>query len=399
MPFGQAVDELRASWHVDVSPATVRRQAEGAGASYVAIETAEVDRLERETPPSPQAPDLQQMSVDGAMVPLVHKEWGEMRTLAIGAIEQPVVRNGEVEVHTGQVTYFSRLYDAETFTRLATVETHRRGTERARVVCGVVDGAEWEQDFLDMHRADAVRILDFGHAAEHVSAIGRISYGDGTEAFKQWLTAQLHELKHGAPETVIATLHGLRDIMTESGAAGDAARATMDTSIAYLQKRIDQIRYAQFIAQGYPIGSGMVESAHTVVIEARLKGAGMHWTRTHGNEMGALRSMLCSGRWDEDWPRICARLRLQAREKHREARRKRLAAAASADAEETTTQPVSHVAQPTLMPADRQTTHERTGDKSESARPRPAANHPWRHSPVGRARYHRSGQLTSSQQT
>lgn len=110
-----------------MSDSTILRQAEAAGAAYVALQTAEVGHLERELAPAPAGPALKQMSVDGAMIPLIHKEWAEVRTLALGVVEHPVMRNGEVEVHTGQISYFSRLCDAGIFTRLATVETHRQG--------------------------------------------------------------------------------------------------------------------------------------------------------------------------------------------------------------------------------------------------------------------------------
>lgn len=60
--------------------------------------------------------------------------------------------------------------DAETFTHQAYVETYRRGTETAKVVCTVQDGAEWEQGLVDVLRPDAVRILDFPHAVEHLTS-------------------------------------------------------------------------------------------------------------------------------------------------------------------------------------------------------------------------------------
>src|SRR3989304_3588270 len=53
---------------VDVSAATVRRKTERAGLAYVVLQTAEVARLERELPPAPQGPALQQLRVDGAVV-------------------------------------------------------------------------------------------------------------------------------------------------------------------------------------------------------------------------------------------------------------------------------------------------------------------------------------------
>lgn len=382
-------------WKVDVSDPTVRRQTETAGAAYVTRQTADVDRLEQDPPPSPPGPACQQMSVDGAFVPLVHKEWGEMRTVALGVVEQPVMRDGEVEVHTGQVSYFSRMCDAETFTRLATVETQRRGTETAQVVCAVVDGAPWEQEFIAMHRADAVRILDFAHAAEYVSAVGQVVHGEGTEAFSQWLRGELHELKHGKPETVIADLRQLAGRMTGSGAVGDEAQATIEAKVVYLEKRIEQMRYAEFVAQGYPIGSGMVESGHTVVIEARLNGAGMHWTRTHANEMGALRSMLCSGRWESEWPLICDDLRRSEQERRRAARRCRQTAAAEARTQgDSSVQPVGQATRPALVPPDHRNGPSVRPERCEAGPTRPPANHPWRHSPVGRARYRRSEQRT-----
>ena len=89
----------------------------------------------------------------------------------------------------------------------------------------------------------------------------------------------------------------------------------MKTSLGYLEKRRDQIRYVEFQAQGYPIGSGAVESANKLVVEARLKGLGMHWARAHVDPMLALRTVVCSDRWEEVWPQISQRLREKARER------------------------------------------------------------------------------------
>ncbi len=48
----------------------------------------------------------------------------------------------------------------------------------------MTEGAEWEQGFIDLHWRDAVRILDFGHAAEYVADAGDAVYGEGTAASK-----------------------------------------------------------------------------------------------------------------------------------------------------------------------------------------------------------------------
>ena len=71
----------------------------------------------------------------------------------------------------------------------------------------------------------------------------------------------------------------------------------------------DQIDYAHFRRQGLPIGSGMVESGHKRVVQARLKGAGMHWARSSVDPMLALRCAVCNDRWDAAWADVARHLR------------------------------------------------------------------------------------------
>jgi hypothetical protein len=167
MPFGRAVTEAAWFTGVTLSETSVRRLTEAAGRCYEAGQTTQAATLERETPLAPQGPPVQGLYVDGAMVPLVGGAWGEIKTLAIGTVETRESGSRarqEQEVRTTDLSYFSRMTDHETFTRLALVETHRRGTETAGVVCAVSDGAVWIQACIDHHRPDAVRILDWPHA-------------------------------------------------------------------------------------------------------------------------------------------------------------------------------------------------------------------------------------------
>jgi hypothetical protein len=377
MPFDQAVTELDFFTHVAVPEPTLRRHVQAAGAAYVAVQDEAVEQLERSVPPAPAGPPVQQVSVDGALVPLVHGEWAEVRTVAIGVVEKPVMEKGEPVVHAGQISYFSRLCDAETFGRLATVETHRRGTENAGTVCGIVDGAEWEQGFLDLHCPNAVRILDFWHAGEHVAEAGRVVLGDDTDPFKGWLQQELHTLKHDCPEVVVQHLQSLKDERLEGRPLGEGAIRVIKEQISYLEKRYEQMRYAQFITAEYPIGSGMVESGNKLVVEARLKGAGMHWARRQVNPMLALRNVACSDRWEEAWPQICQQVRLAPRHRSRKRRCVR---------NRPTTEVIDHrsaatpVAVPTHQDVLRSQQPAQPSDTSVCARSphRPAADHPWR---------------------
>jgi len=378
MPFADVPTELDALLGVDISEPTARRHGQAAGAAYVAFQTSEADAIQEKMPSPPPGPDLQQVSVDGAMIPLVHKEWGEVRTVAIGRVEKPVMEKGEPVVHTRDVSYFSRLCDAETFSGLALVETHRRGTETAKKVCGVVDGAEWEQSFLDMHRPDAVRILDFSHAAGYLASAAQAAYGEGTPDALSWYEAERHRLRHETPEVVLDAVRCLRDDTAGQGNGRPAAVATITGSLAYLEKRSEQMRYAQFAEAGYPIGSGMVESGNKLVVEARLKGAGMHWARANVNPMLGLRNIACSGRWDEAWPQICRQMRERRQEQTRERRHKRQEVRAAA----AVPLPLGAAAPTVAAQPEAVALHEPVQQKpttlSDAPSHRPAADHPWR---------------------
>jgi hypothetical protein len=105
------------------------------------------------------------------MVPLLHGVWAEVKTLVIGEVQPAVLKDGEWEVRTRNLSYFSRKVSSEEFESLSLVEMHRRGVENAKEVAAVMDGAEWLQSFTDYHCPRAVRILDFAHAAEHICTV------------------------------------------------------------------------------------------------------------------------------------------------------------------------------------------------------------------------------------
>jgi hypothetical protein len=302
MPFERAAEMFVDFNGITVSSGTSRRYTEEAGAAYIELQNQAVERLEREKPSAPSGAEKMQVSVDGAMVPLVKGEWAEVKTLVIGEV-QPAVKEKEAwVVHTRELSYFSRLACAEEFQRQALVEMYQRGVENAGQVGAIQDGADWEQGFIDYHCPNAVRILDFAHAGEHLSQVGQFLHGENTPQAQQWLGERLHQLKEEGPTPILTELKGLAQQHPQA--------AQITTHLAYLEKRQAQLQYPQFRAQGWPIGSGIVESGNKLVVEARLKGAGMHWARSHVNPMLAIRNIICSDRWKQEWPKIAAQLQL-----------------------------------------------------------------------------------------
>jgi hypothetical protein len=273
--FAKAARELAFFTGVEVHPDTARRHTERAGTLLVAHETSEAARILRDHPEPPCAPDTVMLSVDGAMVPLVHGQWTEVRTLAVGEVPPPRLTPDGPVVQTTNLSYFSRRTDSTTFSELATLELHRRGIEAANRVGAVVDGALWCQSFVDLHYPEALRVLDFAHAAEYLAVIAQSSGADGPLLSASEHSALRGSLKH---EGAQAILPRLREVV-----ATQAGKEELATALAYLEARVEQMRYGEFVAAGWPIGSGMVESANKLVVEDRLKGAGMHWADSNLN--------------------------------------------------------------------------------------------------------------------
>jgi hypothetical protein len=293
-----------------------------------------------------------------------------VKTLVIGEVQPAVLEKGEKVVHTRNLSYFSRKTTAQEFQRLALVEMHRRGVENAKEIAAIMDGAEWEQGFSDYHCSRAVRILDFAHAAEHVNNIGEALLGEHTPESQAWLKERLHRLKHEGPETLLEEFQGLQRQYPQTQA--------ISSNLAYLEKRKDQIQYPQFQADGWPIGSGIVESGNKLVVEARLKGSGMHWAEEHVNPMLALRNIICSDRWKEEWPKIEAKLRLQTRQRRKKLHQSRITASPPSLPEERV--PNLDVALISSLSAQ---------IEQEDCSKKPKKN-PWRNFKCGKALYQRS---------
>jgi len=300
MPFAHAAQLLGRFTQVSVSESSAQRLTEAVGIAYEAVQVAEVERIERDWPEVEQGPDKLLLSLDGAFVPLVHGEWVEAKTLVVSEVGHPRTVDGKRVVSTHSHSYFSRVAEAEQFQRLTLGELYRRQLETAGQVASVSDGAEWIQGFIDYHAPSATRILDFPHAAQRICQIGEAVLGAEHASLRAWQTRQLHQLKHDGPEAVLDSLRNF--------AGAQLTVPLITENLMYLEKRVAQMQYPEFQAQGWPIGSGMVESANKQVVEARLKGGGMHWSRLSVNPLLALRNAVCNDRWVEAWQQSAAQI-------------------------------------------------------------------------------------------
>ena len=142
---------------------------------------------------------------------------------------------------------------------------------------------------------EIVFILDLFHALVPLWDVASIFHEEGTPQRKAFVEKRLRMLLQGKVKDVI---RGLRQMKTKHRLRGDKAR-TIDRLANYYEHNIHRMRYDEYLAQGYPIGSGVVEGACGNLIFDRLERTGMRWDTQGAQAMLDLRAIWINGQWDQ----------------------------------------------------------------------------------------------------
>jgi hypothetical protein len=183
--------------------------------------------------------------------------------------------------------YVATMETIENFQQLVWEAGLRWGAHKSSKVVVLGDGAEGFQKRLEELYPEALQILDWYHAAEHLWEVGRELHGVGTPASKRWVKPLLDTLRAGGVEKVIATLSRLRP-------SRDEARKKVNELIAYYTSNQARMRYEEYESAGYFIGSGAVESGVKNVVNIRMKGCGMKWDIDRADRLLASRARYLS---------------------------------------------------------------------------------------------------------
>jgi hypothetical protein len=158
----------------------------------------------------------------------------------------------------------------------------------------VGDGAAWiQRQSREVFGAQAHFLCDFFHVSEYLAAAApRCRPAQPA----QWRHTQQDRLKRGAVTPVIAALAE----HLEPQATPDE-EAPVRQGHRYLSQRLDALDYPGALALGLPIGSGMIESGHRHVLQARLKKAGTAWLPEHADQIAHLRVLRANQQWESFW--------------------------------------------------------------------------------------------------
>lgn len=246
----------------------------------------------------------QGVSMDGVLVYILGEEWKEAKVGCVFEYESQTeycAKSKEFkEVVKGkQQSYVAYLGEPEPFAKLLSAEAERRGYDQARERACLGDGAKWIWNLSGLCFPTAQEIVDWHHAVDHLWAAGQLGYGEDRTRLEQWVKRRKDDLWLGQIETVIEQIEALAE-------ASPTKEPELRTEAGYFRHNSRRMQYQEFHEEGYPIGSGTVESGCKQLVGMRMKGAGMRWSRPGAENMLALRAEYLSGHWDEAWQLTCA---------------------------------------------------------------------------------------------
>lgn len=205
-------------------------------------------------------------------------------------------------------TYAASLAPWEEFGWMLCVEAWRRGYERAKQKLFISDGAPVLKMLRELHFKDAVFVLDWYHAAQHLAACAKAAFGEGTEECARWYERFKEKLWLGEIDVILRAIEkeSLRVGKPRAGDTDSSPRVVLHRNLGYFAENRKGMDYPRFRTEGWPIGSGIAEGA-VKQFGMRLKGSEKFWNGFgFGNgaeEMLALCALHLSedGRWRTYW--------------------------------------------------------------------------------------------------
>ena len=181
-------------------------------------------------------------------------------------------------------------------TRLA-ARAHRREGAQIRDRVALTDGAEALQDKMRAALPDYTLVLDVIHAVEYLWDAANALLGERHPERTAWVRGHLLALLRGQTDAVVTALTAAADDPTRSTIQQKAIAAT----IRYYRRNAPYMRYDQYLARGWPIGTGVIESACGHLVKDRMEQAGMRWTKDGAHAVLDLRAVRVTDDWDAYW--------------------------------------------------------------------------------------------------
>jgi hypothetical protein len=163
-------------------------------------------------------------------------------------------------------------------------------------ITALADGAKWIWKQVAEHLPRGACVVDVYHVSEHLHACGRSLHGEHTPAARAWADERLRTLLEQGAVQLLAALPA-----EQRGQRNRLKRRALLELMNYLTPNLDGLWYRERLAQGRPIGSGLLEGACKTMVGRRLKQGGARWLTPRVENVAALCCLLYSAEWEAFW--------------------------------------------------------------------------------------------------
>lgn len=184
--------------------------------------------------------------------------------------------------------------DCEAAGRLLRSVASQVRIEQADQSIANIDGAPWIRSQLELHAVVQCIGLDYYHLKDYAQKTRREVYGEGSDAGRQWIDSFMKAILERGVDAA------LDDLLLWRKNLRGRKRQAADRLLRYVAERRDMIRYKEFRASGWQIGSGPTE-AQCKTTTLRLKGRGRRWDKPHAEAIMALAALDASHLWNAWW--------------------------------------------------------------------------------------------------
>jgi hypothetical protein len=295
LPYAQCEVVMREIGERLIPASSIWRQTQRHGERLQAVVEHQRDEVsvERVVLPAVQYDHDQRkgVSMDGGMVNIRDEGWRELKVGAVFDVDLRLERNPQTQeldemAHGVNVHYTAVLGTKEDFTPALWALAVERDVPTAKERAVIGDGAAWIWNVAEDVSPDGRQIVDWFHAVQHLADAAQALYPNDTHISKRkrWLTTYKTHLYMGRVHKIIAALH------TQN--RPDLAH--------YFDTHQRRMQYLAFREEGFPIGSGTVESG-VKQFKQRLTGTGMRWKRDNANRMLVIRAAVLGNDFQALW--------------------------------------------------------------------------------------------------
>lgn len=161
----------------------------------------------------------------------------------------------------------------------------------------LADGERRLWNLKDIYFPEATEILDWYHTTEYLWKAVYVFYPEGSEEAVNWVEEMEAKIMNGK---ITDVLTGLKVRITKNNIKGKNYK-TLKSVIDYFDNNKHRMKYNEYVEQGYPIGSGNVESACRYLIKDRMEKTGMRWKFPGAQAILSIRSVYLNGDYSDYW--------------------------------------------------------------------------------------------------